>query len=147
MREKNYEIKIKIKASSLKEALIKAQKLNVKLISGKCVNDIRSSLQNRAMHLWFNQIASECSNRGITMDMVVTKPQEIPITSHLLKDLFRFIGKKMFKVESTAKLEKLQFYEVQKTFEMTLIKNIELYIPFPNENTLMEKELDELNNK
>lgn len=94
----------------------------------------RSLSQNAALHLWLTMLETEMRSNGITMDMIITKPQELPITRHLLKDLFRLIGKKMFKIESTADLTKLDFAEVQKTFEKIIGERTEIFIPFPSEN-------------
>ena len=132
---KKYEVTIIVEAKDKQEVkdLFPMFKLQIKQIMAK-----RSLDQNSAMHLWFTQLEEECKSNGITMDMVITKPQEIPVTRHILKDLFRFVGKKMFGIKSTADLDKLQFYDVQKTFEKTLGQNCELYIPFPSEEQLYD---------
>jgi hypothetical protein len=98
----------------------------------KELKSLRSLSQNSAMHKWFEMLEEECTARGITMDMLITRPQDIPITRFILKDLFRFIGKKMFGIKSTTELDKAQFGEVQKVFEKNLSQNAELYIPFPS---------------
>jgi hypothetical protein len=64
--------------------------------------------------------------------MIVKNPAELPITSFLLKDLFRFIGKKSFHKDSTAKLNKEEFNQIQRTFERIIAERLEISIPFPN---------------
>ena len=99
----------------------------------------RTLNQNDALHLWFEMLERECVANGITMDMIILKPQEIPVTKHLLKDLFRFIGLKMYKRESTSKLLKDEFSEVQRVFEKTIGERVQIYIPFPSLESLMEQ--------
>jgi len=101
----------------------------------------RSDNQNSALHLWLTQLEAEMKTNGITMDMVITKPQEIPVTRHLLKDLFRLIGKKMFHRDSTAKLLKDEFSSVQETFEKVIGERTEIYLPFPSEERMMDEDL------
>jgi hypothetical protein len=118
-----FEVKIitKVECETSKEGEAQVReafkKLMLKVHAIKCLQDRRSINQNSAMHLWFSQIASDAQNQGQTMDMLIKNPVELPITEGLLKDLFRLIGKTKYKKDSTAKLDKIEFNEVQKTFE------------------------------
>ena len=106
------------------------------------LKSIRSLNQNSALHLWMEMLEEECEAQGVTMDMIITKPQEIPITRHLLKDLFRLIGLKMFRRKSTADLEKDEFGTVQKVFEKTIGERLQIYIPFPSLDQQIDKDYD-----
>jgi hypothetical protein len=100
----------------------------------------RSIDQNSALHKWFELLEQECIAGGMTMDMLIKKPQEIPITRHLLKDMFRLIGNVMYHKDSTAKLTKDEINEVIKVFEKTIGERLEIFIPFPSvENLILEE--------
>lgn len=98
--------------------------------------DDRTLNQNSALHLYLTMLEEECTNTGATMDMIIKKPQEIPITRHLLKDLFRFYGKTMFKRDSTAKLKKDEFSVVLMAFQKVVAERLGISIPFPSYESL-----------
>ena len=121
-------------ADGLQLARKTIEQLGLKVHDCKPIKDIRTLSQNRAMHKWFEMIASECKNKGVTMDMIVRKPAELPVTESLLKDLFRFIGKKMFGKDSTAKFEKNELNEIIPVFDRMITERTDINIPFPSEN-------------
>ena len=123
-----------VDTETLKEGLDKAREdfKMFSVIDVKPVMDIRTLNQNSALHKYFELIEDEAREKGLTMDMLIKKPSELPITRHLLKDFFRFIGKMMFHKDSTAKLNKHEFNEIQKTFEKTVAERLEISIPFPS---------------
>lgn len=92
----------------------------------------RTSQQARSMELWFTQIADEARNKGLTMDAIVKHPASLPITQSLLKDLFRLMGDTMYKRDSTTKLTRKEFKEVQEAFERVVAERLDVSIPFPS---------------
>ena len=94
--------------------------------------DQRSLNQNAALHLYFEMLEQEAQNMGATMDMLIKKPNELPITKHLLKDLFRLIGKTMYGRDSTAELKKNEMSEVIKAFQKILAERLGISINFPS---------------
>ena len=93
---------------------------------------IRTEKENRALHLWFEMISTEANNMGLTMDMLVKKPHEIPITPELLKYFFRLYGNVMYGRNSTSKLTTKEFSEIVKVFEKVIAERLEISIPFPS---------------
>lgn len=126
-------------AEAMREAKRIVESFGLKAASVKPVMSKRSQNQNNALHLWLSLIEEEARAQGMTMDMIIKNPAELPITRHLLKDLFRFIGKKMYGKDSTTKLDKIEFGEVQRVFEKTIGERLEIYIPWPSIESLTEQ--------
>jgi len=63
----------------------------------------RTLKQNRALHVWFSELARECNNAGIDQRVMV-KNLRVDVTETSLKDIFRSIGFAKFGKESTADL-------------------------------------------
>lgn len=108
---------------------------NVKCISGK-----RSASQNKSLHLWLDQVEEKAKERGLTIDMLITKPTEVPITSEILKDLMRFTGEKLYKKDSTAKWSKEEFNEIVKMFDKAFLEKLDIDVEFPNLQLLINNE-------
>ena len=151
-REREYRVVINFKAKSetiekgielVKQAL-KLMGLNV--ISVKSVSEMKSDNQRNALHLWFDQIATEAERRGQTVDMWIKHPTEMAITESMLKDTFRATGKKMFGWKSTEDAKKDEFAIVQKLFDKAVIERLGIDIEFPNLDLLIDKSLNQ-NNK
>jgi hypothetical protein len=98
--------------------------------------DRRSLNQNNALHKYFELVEQEAENMGATMDMLVKKPNELPITRHLLKDMFRLIGKTMYGRKSTAELKKDEFSKVLETYQKIIAERLNISLPFPCMDTL-----------
>jgi len=106
----------------------------------KPVKSIRSLNQNASLHLWFTMIEEEARNTGQTMDMLIQKPNELPITASLLKDMFRLIGETMHRKNSTAKLSKDEFSSVVSTFEKIVAERLNISLDYPSIETLIYKQ-------
>lgn len=138
---KTYKVFTLVEALGKQQAREAIEKMGVSVCEVKLVKKKRTLNQNSALHLWFTQIADEAINKGLTMDMLIKKPTILPITEGLLKDFFRFIGKKLYGRDSTADLEKDEFNVIQQTFDRAVIERLDIDIPFPSILT-MEDELD-----
>ena len=125
------------------EARIKAtlNLMGYRVLDVSLITKRRSTAQNSALHLYLGMLEQECRNSGMTMDMIIKKPQELPITRHLLKDLFRLYGKTMYGKESTAKLDKNEFSTVLMSFQKVVAERLGISLPFPSIESLMDKEL------
>jgi hypothetical protein len=137
--KKLFEIKILVESENEQEATKAIHQLGLKVRGCKKVSGIRSLNQNDALHLWLKQISDEANEKGLTIDMLIKNPTEIPITPTILKDFFRLTGKKMFKKDSTAKLDKIEFSELIKVFERAIAERLDIQINFPNIEDLIDK--------
>lgn len=96
----------------------------------------RTSYQNRALHLFFKQLAEALNLAGLEMKLVLKADTEIWWTTESVKEyLWRPLQKMMYGKESTTELEKQ--VEIDKIHEqlMHLLgeKHGVEYIPFPSE--------------
>ena len=148
-KERNYEVTLHFKLSSktveqglerVREAL---EFMGLKVIKVKNLSGARTLRQNAAAHLWFDQMEEEAEKKGITMDILVLNPTEVPVTAELLKDLFRLIAKKMYGKDSTAILKKDEFSEVVKYFDKTVLERTGINVPFPSIELLMDKDYEQ----
>ena len=99
----------------------------------KSPRDSRTGPQNRSLHKYLSMIADEAQNSGQTLDMLVLKPSEFPITETMLKDFFREIGRRMFGKDSTSLLEKHEFQKILEVFDKAIAERLEIYLPFPSD--------------
>lgn len=105
----------------------------------------RTLLQNNALHLYCEMVAEELRNKGLTMNDVVKmfKIIEIaPTKVNVKENIWKPIQVALFKKEHTAKLTKKEVNEVYDNVSRFLA-SMDITLPFPNEQDLMEKELDE----
>lgn len=52
----------------------------------------RTPLQNKSIHKYFSELATELNNQGITLN-VLLRDIQVDITPMAIKDIFREIGK------------------------------------------------------
>ena len=151
VREREYRVVIKFKCQSETVekgiALVKKamEVMGLKVTSVRHISDKRSENQNNALHLWFDQIATEAEKRGLTIDKWIKHPTEMKITESMLKDSFRATGEAMYKKKSTAKLTKEEFSVIQKLFDKAVLERLGIDIEFPNLELLIDRDLN--NNK
>lgn len=104
---------------------------------------LRTGLQNRAMHLWFRDVADACLAQGVTINAILNQPAELQVDEGFIKWLFRRVGKKKYGKKSTAKLEvqeiDLIYDEMVKFFATKVEPPIELP-PFPDKNMAITSE-------
>lgn len=113
---------------------------NLQVENVKCLSGKRSVSQNNSLHLWIEQVAEKAKENDLTIDMLITKPTEVPITAEIIKDLMRFTGQKMYGKDSTAKWNKDEFNEIVKMFDKAFIEKLDIDIEFPNLQLLINKE-------
>jgi len=143
--KRKFEVKIiaEIESETLAEGLRKAKEdfkmFNIQDV--KPFKSIRSLNQNSSLHLWCGQVKEHCKERGLTVEALYKKPNEIRITEHILKDFFRETGYWMYHKDSTTKLEKDELAEVVRTVEITWAERLGSDIPFPSIEVMMDEDL------
>lgn len=92
----------------------------------------RSVNQNNSLHRWLTLTANEANEKGLTLDMLYTQPQNMRITPELLKNLFREYGRVMYNKDSTSKLTKDEMTKLISVFEQIFAERLDSTIPFPH---------------
>jgi len=75
----------------------------------------RSLPQNASLHLYCEQMAAKMNDAGYTQRKLVGNFKdgfELPVECHMIKAIFREVGKAMFQKESTADLTTVEIQEV-----------------------------------
>jgi hypothetical protein len=108
---------------------------------------IRTDNQNRAMHLWFRQIAETCQNQGVTMNMVINHVHDVSVTEHGVKSLWHVLQKALFGTQSTTEIKKSgQIDKLVDHFVALFAKEEVELPPFPNDPTKNNIKLEQMNN-
>ena len=106
----------------------------------------RTEQQNKALHLYFTQIAEALNHEGfdvrIILQVIAEKGVDMMWSPALVKELlWRRIQKKYLDKHSTIELDSLQ--EIDRIYDMLnkfLSENFFVSVPFPSIETLIEKE-------
>ena len=108
----------------------------------------RTSQQNRALHLYFKQLADELNDKGQDMRTLIKEEIDIPWSTTTVKDhLFRPLMKVITGKESTAKLTTDEIDRVFEILSKTIGERTGLHIPFPSIETLIAEPYAELDSK
>ena len=78
----------------------------------------RSISQNASLHKYCSNISTRMTDAGFTQRLLVGKFREgfeLPVTQSMIKDIFREVGKAMFKKESTKDLTTI---EIQRVYQV-----------------------------
>ncbi len=107
-------------------------------------NSTRTDKQNKALHLWFTQLATELKDKHIPIYTVLTKRAEAEWTPTIVKEIWRDIQKAMFDKKSTKQLfinqEIDQIYDVINRLIIDATHG-EVQVPtFPSIDNLIEKD-------
>lgn len=120
-------------------------KVNCKVLDVESVKEIRTTQQNRALHLWFTQLSQALNEKHIGVRMILNEKVEVEWTPILIKEiLWRKLQKAMFGKQSTRQLFKSK--EVDTLFDT--INNIIIERtngevippPFPSFDNLREED-------
>ena len=106
----------------------------------------RTEQQNKALHLFFTQIAEALNHEGydvhLVLKVIAKKGVDMMWSPALVKELlWRKIQKKYLDKHSTTELDSLQ--EIDRIYDMLnkfLSENFFVSVPFPSIDTLIEKE-------
>lgn len=101
----------------------------------------RTSLQNRAGHLWFTHIAEELNNAGLEMQVVLAKRKGIFWTPEAVKEcLFKVLAKAMYNKTSTTQLTTKEFSKVTEQLQAVLARDYGVNVEVPSVETQEIKE-------
>lgn len=105
----------------------------------------RTLAQNRALHLWFGQLADELNGQGFDMRRTLKAHVDIPWNAETIKEfIFRPIMKAQLNKDSTTELTTKEIDEVFDTISKYLGENIGVHQSFPSiETMLLEKQARE----
>lgn len=70
------------------------------------MNDLKTDSQTAALFLWFEQIAHECNNQGVTFNMVMKEVADLAVTKENNHMLAKRLSAALWDIDSTTKLEK-----------------------------------------
>lgn len=123
-----------VRANSKKEAVekIKEKLKGEDVFRVEVMDRPKSRKQENAYHLWFEQVAEEANEKGLTVDALILKPSEFPITKGILKDYFREVGKIMFGKDSTIPLTEEEATRIIEVCERAFAERLDNTIPFPS---------------
>lgn len=91
----------------------------------------RTTLQNRAMHKYCQEVANECLDKGVD---VTTVFQNVRVTPRMetIKMYWRGIAKALYGYESTTELTTTQIDKVYEEMHKILSVRAHINIPFPS---------------
>jgi hypothetical protein len=100
----------------------------------------RTLQQNKALHLYFTQLAEELNDAGLDMRKTLKPEVDIPWTPENVKNhLWRPIQEAQLGKESTTKLSKKDVDKVYETLNRHLGEKLGVHVPFPSDEELLKK--------
>ena len=102
----------------------------------------RTTTQNRAIHLWFSQVAEEAKSSGVTFsDFIrIRKRFDLPWSPERVKEVWKGVQELIYGTKSTTELTTKQIDVVYDTVNKGLSEVMGFSIPFPSIETLLEEE-------
>lgn len=101
----------------------------------------RTLSQNKALHLFFEQLAEALDDGGYSVQQVLAEAVERPWTKESVKELiWRPIQEAMTGEHSTADLDKLDVDAVYEVLNRHLGQKFGIHVPFPSEESLSEEQ-------
>lgn len=98
----------------------------------------RTYTQNRAMHLYFAQLAEALNDAGYDMKRTMKPEAEIPWTDHAVKvNLWKAIEGAMFGHESTTQLTTDQCSQVYEVVNRKIATTTGVSVPWPSKEELI----------
>jgi hypothetical protein len=97
----------------------------------------RTSQQNKALHVWFKETASECLDNGVTVDAILKHAIDMQVDEGFIKWLFRRIATKKYGHKSTADVEDNQINPILDDMRLFFAHKVEPTIelpPFPDKS-------------
>lgn len=98
----------------------------------------RTLTQNRALHKFFSELATELNDNGLTVNETLRQDIEIPWNETLIKELlWRRVQKAQLGKDSTTELTTKEIDLVFEVIAQYLAENHSIVIEFPSIQTLM----------
>lgn len=102
----------------------------------------RTKQQNRALHLFFRLLAEKLNDAGLDMKKTLKESIDIPWDEYTIKrDLWKPIQKAVLHKDKTRKLlKKKEIDDVYNVLNRHLGETFGVYVPFPSEEEMKERE-------
>lgn len=101
----------------------------------------RTLAQNRALHLWFAQLAQTLNEQGMTIQKTLQATADVEWNGTTIKELlFRPLMKAQLMKDSTTELTTKEIDEVFDTISKYLGENIGVHQSFPSIETMLLEE-------
>lgn len=100
-------------------------------------DDIRSTTQNRAMHLWFEHIADQLNDAGYEQKLTIGTV-DVPWSKETVKILFKKIAHAQINKWKTSEMTREEFSKVQETTNR-MLSELGIYAPFPSIEALEDE--------
>lgn len=98
----------------------------------------RTTLQNKALHLYFQMLGDSLNEAGLDMRKVLEPGVEIPWNKDMVKNyLWRPIQQAQIGKESTTELETQEIDQVFETLNRHLADKFGVHIPWPSIEEIM----------
>ena len=97
----------------------------------------RTLPQNSSLHLYTERVAEKMNEAGIMQRELVGSFKdgfELPVTGHMIKDIFREVGRAMFKKNSTADLLTTEVIEVYRIVDKRIGEITGIVVDWPSHN-------------
>ena len=112
----------------------------------KSTSQNRTIQQNKALHKWFAELATELNNRGLDMRTVLKPTVEIPWDTETVKNhLWRPVQKTMLEKNSTTELTTAEVNKIYEVLDRHLLTKFHINMPFPSADMLHLEEYYEAN--
>ena len=105
----------------------------------KAVNQ-RTVTQNASLHKYCSVQAQKLADAGFTQRKlweVLKQGFDLPPTMHHVKDIFRSVGKSMFRKESTKDLTTVEIQEVHRAVDQGFAETTQVTTPWPSKDSMM----------
>ena len=141
MKEREFEITIKINTETKQEAIDNIKK-SFKTNSIRQLIDRRTSQQNRALHLYFTLLSVALNDSGFDMKKTIARDIDIMWTPYNVKEyLWKPLQKEMVGEKSTAKLKKDELDKVYDVLNKVIGERTGEFVPFPSLEYLMSLDI------
>lgn len=106
---------------------------------GKSI-DKRTTQQNRALHLFFQQLADALNEAGYDMRETIREEIDIPWNAVTIKEyLWRPVMKKYIREQSTTKLSSADIDKIFDIINKMIGERTGVYVPFPSIETMYDE--------
>lgn len=144
---REYRVIVSLDTTTKEEA---AKKIKEKLGNAfvERIEKTRTSQQNRALHLYFAQLAEALNDAGMDMRAVIRTNVEIPWTPLSIKEyLWRPVQNKSLHKKSTTELTIGEIDKIYEVVNKVVGERTGVHIPFPSIETLEEEAIKKLEEK
>jgi len=147
MKNREFEITLTVRTNSKAEAKEKIKKAldNFEEITAiKCLEQRRTSTQNRALHLYFTLLAVALNDSGADMRTVIRRDVDMSWSSYNIKEfLWRPLQKALLGKKSTATLKTNEIDEIYDILNKTIGERTGVTVEFPSINNLLGYDLED----